>query len=194
MSTIIQPGAPVLFMKIGIHAREPLEEIIQRKLKEIDDTGMALWGYGGSTCHPKSMVQPFANAQHELGKPIYLVMQKMESNHWAEPLPADEYSVDGQSWLAVPKGIQVRGSRYALVIEDLHEDDFSLPLARTTVALGPSMGKSGKDYISGRVDKACLELAADADVPLAPDEPSTQIGLVAKLKEPYAVFLRNKLD
>lgn len=192
MSSIIQPGTPVLFMKIGIHAREPLDQIIQRKLQEIDDAGMAFWGYGGSTCHPASMVQPFAIEQEQRGNPIYLVMQKMESNHWAEPLPADEYSVDGQTWLAVPKGIQVRGSRYALVIEDLHEDEFSLPLARTKVALGPSAGRSGKEYISGRVDKACLELGPDVDVPLAPDEPSTQIGLVAKLKTPYAVFLRNK--
>jgi hypothetical protein len=179
-------------MKIGIHAREPLDEIIKRKLEEVDNAGMAFWGYGGSTCHPTSMVQPFANAQSELGNPIYLVMQKMESNHWAEPLPADEYSIDGQSWLAVPKGIEVRGSRYALVIDDLHEDEFTLPLTRTTVALGPSMGKSGKDYISGRVDKACLELGPNVDIPLAPDEPTTQIGLVAKLKAPYAVFLRNK--
>jgi hypothetical protein len=119
-------------------------------------------------------------------------MQKMQSNHWAEPLPADEYSVDGQTWLAVPKGIEVRGSRYALVIEDLHEEDLTLPLTQTTVALGPSMGKSGKDYISGRVDKACLELGANVDIPPAPGELVTPIGLVAKLKAPYAVFLRNK--
>ncbi len=192
MNAIIQPGASVLFMKIGIHAREPLDEIIKRKLQEIDDSGMAFWGYGGNTCHPTSMVQPFARAQGELGKPIYLVMQKMESNHWAEPVCADEYSIDGQSWLPVPKGIEVRGSRYALVIEDLHEEDLTLPLARTTVALGPSMGRSGRDYVSGRVDKACLDLGQNVDIPPAPDEPSTPIGLVAKLKTPYAVFLRNK--
>lgn len=192
MSEIIQPNSAVLFMKIGIHAREPLEEIIKRKLQEIDEAGEAYWGYGGSTCHPTGMVQPFAKEQAELNRPIHLVMQKMESNHWAEPVPADEYSVDGRVWLPVPRGIQVRGSRYALVIEDLHEDDFTLPLSRTHVARGPSAGKSGKDYISGRVDKACLALDANVDIPLAPDESATPIGLVAKLKPPYAVFLRNK--
>ncbi|MCI1711397.1 MAG: hypothetical protein LKM39_14510 [Chiayiivirga sp.] len=192
MNAIIKPGSPVLFMKIGIHAREPLEEIIKRKLQEVDKAGMAFWGYGGSTCHPRTMVQPFATLSEAEGKPIHLVMQKMESNHWAEPVAADEYSVDGQNWLAIPRGIRVLGSRYALVIEDLKEADFQLPLARTRVALGPSTGKIGRDYIMGRVDKACLELGPESDIPVAPEE-STPIGLVAKLKQPYAVFLRNKL-
>lgn len=192
MSQIIRPNASILFMKIGIHAREPLDEIIQRKLKEIDDAGVSFWGYGGSTCHPTSMVQPFAQEQAELKRPIYLVMQKMESNHWAEPVPADEFSVDGRNWQPIPKGVQVRGSRYALVIDDLQEADLQLPLGRAHVALGPSEGRLAKDYIAGRVDKACLTLDETVDLPLAPDEPSTPIGLVAKLQTPYAVFLRNK--
>ncbi|HUV69870.1 MAG TPA: hypothetical protein VMW15_09435 [Terracidiphilus sp.] len=191
MSSIIQPGAHVLFMKIGIHAKETLESIIQRKLKEIDDTGMAFWGYGGNTCHPANMVQPFAKGAEAQGNPIHLVMQKVDSNHWAEGR-AEEFSIDGQKWMPVPDKIEVRGSRYALVIGDLRGADLSLPLTRTTVALGPSLGKSGRTYISGRVDKACLELGLDVDVPLAPDEQSTPIGLVATLREPYAVFLRNK--
>lgn len=190
MSSIIQPGAHVLFMKIGIHAREPLENIIERKLKEIDDTGMAFWGYGGNTCHPTSMVQPFAKDAVAKGGPIHLMMQKMESNHWAEGR-AEEFSIDGQKWKRVPDKIEVRGSRYALVIKDLKEVDLSLPLVRTKVAWGPSLGKSGRAYISGRVDKACLELGPDVDVPLPQDEQPTPIGLVATLREPYAVFLRN---
>lgn len=191
MSSIIQPGARVLFMKIGIHAKESLEDIIQRKLKEIDDTGLAFWGYGGNTCHPTRMVQPFARDAAAQGSPIHLVMQKVESNHWAEGR-AEEFSTDGQKWEQVPDKIEVRGSRFALVIDDLKEADLSLPLSRTTVALGPSIGKSGRKYISGRVDKACLELGANVDIPPAPDEQSTPIGLIATLREPYAVLLRNR--
>ena len=191
MNKIISPGNSVLFMKIGIHAQEPLDLIVQRKLKEIDDAGIAFWGYGGNTCHPATMVQPFAQAQAAAGKPIHLVMQKMTSNHMAVPVPADEYSVDGTSWLAVPKGVNVLGSRYALVIDSLEETDMTLPLSRTSVALGPSRGKAGNGYISGRVDKACLELGESVDIPV-PEGEGTKIGLVARLREPYAVFLRNK--
>src|SRR3546814_20264271 len=86
--------------------------------------------YGGSTCHPTSMVQPFAQEQAQRNRPIYLVMQKMESNHWAEPVPADEFSVNGREWEPIPEGVQVRGSRYALLIDDLEEVDLQLPLAR----------------------------------------------------------------
>jgi len=192
MNQIIQPNASILFMKIGIHAREPLEQIIERKLREIDDVGMAFWGYGGSTCHPTSMVQPFAQEQAVQNHPIHLVMQKMESNHWAEPVPADEYSIDGHEWLAIPRGVEVRGSRYALIINNLRETDLQLPLARAQVALGPSQGKPALNYIAGRVDKACLTLSENVDLPLEEGEPATPIGLVAELKAPYAVFLRNR--
>jgi len=50
MSSILSPGQGVLYMKVGTHAQEPLEEIIKRKTKEIEDAGYAMWGYGGSTC------------------------------------------------------------------------------------------------------------------------------------------------
>ena len=46
--------------------------------------------------------------------------------------------------------------------------------------------------MSGRVDKACLELDDNVNVPPAPDEKVTPIGLVAELCDPYAVFLRNR--
>lgn len=191
MSAIIKPGQPVIFMKIGIHAREPLETIIERKLKEIEDEGMAFWGYGGNTCHPSSMVQPFAATQAQKGKPIFLVMEKMQSNHFAEPLRSQEYSTDGKVWKPVPAGIHVLGSRYALAIKNLQQADLTLPLARSHVAQGPSQGRAGNVYVSGRIDKACLELDDNVNVPAAPDEKVTPIGLVAELCEPYAVFLRN---
>ena len=191
MSTILRPNGSVLFMKIGIHAQETFEEIIKRMLREIEDAGQSFWGYGGNTCHPTSMVQPFASDRALPDRPIHLVMEKMTSNHFAEPLPADEYSIDGRKWQPVPDGIEVRGSRYALVIDDLKEVDLRLPLGRTRVAVGPSIGRSGRKYVAGRVDKACLDLNEDIAEPISEEE-STPIGLVATLKAPYAVFLRNK--
>ena len=62
MNAPYRPGDGILFMKVGVHARESLEDIIERKDKEIRDAGYALWGYGGSTCHPSTMVQPFGEA------------------------------------------------------------------------------------------------------------------------------------
>lgn len=192
MNDYVKPGEGLLFMKIGMHAQESLAEIIARKTEEIRSTGFGMWGYGGNTCHPGSMVQPFAKTFAEKGRIIHLCMEPMDSKHSAPPLCAEEFSVDGVKWERIPDAIQVRGSKYALVIEDLHEENFLLPLDRTRVPVGPSMGRLGSRYISGRVDKACLEVL---DAPeLRNDAPPREIhiGLVARLRAPYAVFLRGE--
>jgi hypothetical protein len=191
MTPIMRPGGRVLYMKVGTHADESLDSIFERKRKEIVDAGFSLWGYGGNTCHPLTMVQPFARSYIENGGTIFLCMHPMNSNHFAVSAPAEEYSVDGINWQPVPKGINVTGSRYALAVQNLRKEEFRLPLAQTRVAVGTSTGILGSKYISGRVDKACLEIL---------DEPTLSggalagetIGLVAELVRPYAVFVRNK--
>lgn len=190
MTDILLPGQGILFMKVGVHAQENLESIIARKTKEIDDAGYALWGYGGSTCYPTSMVQPFAKEQAALGKSIFLCMQEMNSKHFAEPLRAEQFSVNGVDWEAIPNQINVRGSRFALAIKALHKEEFVLPLAKTKVAVGNSKGSLGSRYIRGQVDKACLAFTDAALMPPEPDDITVEISLVAELCEPYAVFLK----
>jgi hypothetical protein len=193
MSGIIKPGQGLLYMKVGTHAQESLEDIIARKTKEIEDAGLAFWGYGGNTCHPQTMVQPFAKKYEQQGGVIYLCMQQMESKHFADQIAADEYSVDGINWEAIPKGVKVLGSRYALLIKRLRKEQFDLPLERTRVAIGNSMGMAGNKYIAGRVDKACLEIVdPNATATLAEERQPVQIGLVAELVSPYAVYVRNR--
>ena len=189
MSDILKRGHGLLYMKVGTHAQESLEQIIERKTREIEEAGFAFWGYGGGTCHPQTMVQPFAKDYERRGSLIYLCMEPMQSSHFAEPVRADEFSTDGLKWQEIPPAINVLGSRYALVIRDLRKEDFELPLESTRVALGNSMGARGSKYISGRVDKACLEIA-DPD-PSAPQR-TVHIGLVADIVDPYAVHLRNR--
>lgn len=186
MTDLFTPGAGVLFMKVGTHAREELGDIIARKQREIDEAGFSMWGYGGNTCHPVTMVQPFAREYAVRNQPIVLSMQPMTSKHFAEPVRADEYSVDGLTWETIPEAINVLGSRYALCIKDLTEADEELPIGRTRVAIGRSRGKRGTDYIRGRVDKACLEVTEESE-----DGEDVHIGLVAELVKPWAVFLRN---
>ena len=189
MSDILKPGQGVLYMKVGTHAQESLEEIFARKTREIEEAGFAFWGYGGGTCHPQTMVQPFAKDYERRGSSIYLCMEPMISRHFAEPVRADEFSTDGLKWEEIPRAINVRGSRYALVIRDLRKEEFELALEGTRVALGNSMGARGSKYISGRVDKACLEIAdPDPSVP----QKTVHIGLVAEIIEPYAVHVRNR--
>jgi hypothetical protein len=189
MSELIKPGQALLYMKVGTHAQESLEDIIARKTREIEENGVGYWGYGGGTCHPQTMVQPFGKDYEKRGNVIYLCMQEMESKHFAEPIRADEWSTDGVDWNPFPECIEVLGSRYALVIRNLRQLDFDLILDTTRVALGNSMGAPGNKYIRGRVDKACLEVINDnVDTP----EKVVKIGLVADIVAPYAVHVRNR--
>lgn len=179
-------GDRLLFMKVGTHASEDLAAIITRKKLEIEKAGFAMWGYGGNTCHPTSMVQPFAEEVAAIGRPILLVMQPMSSKHFAEPLRAREYSRDGIGWETVPGPINVLGSRYALCIRTLEEVEERLALGDTRVAVGNSRGRSGAAYVKGRVDKACLRLSeAEGD-----GSNIVNIKLRAELIDPFAVFLR----
>ena len=191
MAELIKPGQGIIFMKVGTHAQESLEDIINRKTREIEESGFAMWGYGGATCHPRNAVQPFARDFRERGEPIYLCMEEMDSKHFAEQVRADEWSEDGQNWHIIPPKISVLGSRYALVIKNLRREDFSLPLHETKVALGNCIGRAGSNYIKGRVDKACLEVAHSDDH--AVEDRPVKIKLVADLVDPYAVYVRNRM-
>jgi len=188
----VDEGDAILYMKIGTHATEPLDDIIARKKQEISDAGFSMWGYGGNTCHPRTTVQPFASSHAAEGRVIRLLMQPMHSNHFADPVPADEYSVDGLRWLPVPAGIEVRGSRFALCIRNLEQVHWKLPLEATRVAIGNCRGRRGSLYIKGRVDKACLEVVGSYDLEsVSSAGPVAEIGLVAELIKPYSVLLRS---
>lgn len=190
MSAIIHPGAGVLYMKVGTHAQEGLADIIARKRREIEEAGFAMWGYGGNTCHPSSMVQPFARDLAARGQPINLVMHEMNSRHYAEQVRAERYSVNGTDWQEIPKAINVLGSRFALMIRDLREQEDELDLAATRVAVGPNTGRLGSRYVQGQADKACLLVTEPEN--LNDEGRKVRIDLVAELVDPYAVFLSEK--
>jgi hypothetical protein len=188
---IVRPGSGILYMKVGMHAGETLKDIVLRKSREIEKAGYALWGYGGNTCHPLSMVQPFATDFERRGSTIYLCMHPMESSHAATPERATHQSADGINWNEIPPAINVLGSRYALAISGLQYEDFDLSLARTKVAVGTSSGRRGDKYVTGRVDKACLEVT-DASGEPEEDADPVHIGLVAAIISPYAVLLEKR--
>lgn len=184
MTDLIQPGDSVLYMKVGMHAQESLDDILDRKQAEIDRHGFAMWGYGGPTC-PPGRVGPYAAQCAGSGRIIRLVMEPVKSRHDRAPARASHFSTDNKSWHLVPAGIDVLGSKYALCITNLREVDEELPLGATQVAIGPSRGKTGSAYIQGQIDKACLEV-----LPRLTEGRVAAIKVQADLVDPWAVFLR----
>lgn len=180
-----------LFMKVGNHAGESWDQILTRKRREYEDTGMIFWGYGGNACHPISQVQPFARLSIQEQGGILLVMEPINSNADPDIVPATEYSKDGVLWEPVPKGITVTGSRYAFVLDEIKPGELEIALNRYEVGIGPSCGKAAESYIQGRTDKACLvQSKTEREAKVPSEKLIRKVGFTAELKEPFAVLLR----
>lgn len=178
-----------IFMKVGNHAGETFEEILERKNEEYKKTGRIFWGYGGNTLHPLKHVQPFVKTHLTKLGSIYLLMQPIISNADPELLPAREYSEDGINWKPIPNDINVTGSRYALILDEIKAGDLDFYPNQYEVGVGPSRGKSAQDYIRGRVDKGCL-IKREDELAYLPKSKPRKIEYTAKLLDPYAVLLR----
>lgn len=189
MTLTIDANLPaVVFMKVGQHAGEDFDRILERKREELRQAGRIFWGYGGGTMHPIQKVQPFARLAVEHGHKLVLVMQSIDSRHPDSNLIATEYSQDGLLWQPIPEGVIVKGSKYALVLDEITPGDLQFDLSRYRVGIGPAAGKVAASYVQGRVDKACLERTVEAASPVEPVV--VNVGHTAPMKEPYAVLLR----
>ena len=174
-----------IFMKVGDHAAEAWEQILERKRREYIETGMIFWGYGGGACHPINQVQPFAKLALKEMDDVVLVMDYIRSNADPDIVPATEYSKDGVIWEPIPKGIKVTGSRYALVLDQINPGDLDISLNRYEVAVGPSAGKPADAYLQGRTDKACFVKSVTERVhDPVPNKPQRKAAFYARLKDP----------
>ena len=180
---------PFIFMKVGRHAGETLEQILERKQRELEAAGRIFWGYGGGTMHPITKVQPFVRSRIERGAEIRLLMQSIDSKHPDTEVFATEMSSDGVHYEPLPAGAQVRGSKYALVLGEIQSGDLEVDLSAYQVGEGPSAGRNAAEYIKGRVDKGLLDPSGERS---DPEQGVIQrIHFAAKLVEPYAVLLRS---
>jgi hypothetical protein len=178
-----------VFMKVGNHAGETFEQILERKNRELQQAGCIFWGYGGSACHPITQVQPFTRLHVKKYGSVYLLMEPVDSRADPEILPAKEYSEDGVRWRPIPDGILVTGSKFALVLDEIKPEDLELRPQELMVDIGPSRGKTAEEYLRGRIDKACL-VRKPEPIPASPEQTRRSVKYSAKLLEPYAVMLR----
>lgn len=175
-----------IFMRVGKHAGEDFESILERKQRELDRAGKIFWGYGGTTLHPVKHVQPFAKLWVQQAGSIQIIMEPIDSHADPDILPAQEYSIDGIDWEPLPSGIVVTGSRYAVVLDEIKPGQLDLDLGQFEVGVGPSRGRNAAEYIRGRVDKGCFVASEVPD----PTAKIRKIGFQARLIDPYAVMLR----
>ena len=179
-----------VFMKVGDHAGETFEDILARKRKEYVKTGMIFWGYGGNACHPIQQIRPFARSVFDKQGSLYLLMQPIHSNADPDILPATEFSADGVTWEKIPKGIEVTGSRYALVLDEILPEEIDINLEQYVIGIGPSIDRRAQDYLKGRTDKACLVHSPTHEEILNKNN-IRGVKYAARMQEPFAVLLRH---
>ncbi len=192
------PPDAFIFMKVGDHAGESWEEILERKQREREQAGRIFWGYGGSTCHPLRQVQPFVRLHVGKTGRIQLLMEPVHSRAKPEVVPATQYSKDGVYWEPLPEGIEVIGSRYAFVLDEIRPGELDIPLEDFEVGIGMSRGRAADRYIGNRVDKGCfVRRESGIVVPSGSAEEGSAEGtqkrvakFAAELVDPYAVLLR----
>jgi hypothetical protein len=179
----------IMFMKVGFHANEILEQIIDRKLKEEQDCGRIFWGYNGTTCHP-STVKTFVKQALQKGQIPKLIMTFTPSKPFSTNIKwAKEFTIDSEKWLPLPGGIHVKGSKHAIVCNNLQQVNEGIDFNAYEVATGNRKGVKLSNYIRYRIDKACAVYTNTTNL-LSIKQQLTRISYIAELKEPYAVFLR----
>ena len=124
----VQVPQAFIFMRVGHHAGEGLDDILARKQRECRADGRSFWGYGGSTLHPTKAVQPFARLGEANEGAMRVLMAPTKSRTAPRILPAREFSVDGSTWEPLPAGAAVTGSRYALVLDEIEPISLNLDL------------------------------------------------------------------
>lgn len=179
-----------IFMKVGNHAGETFESILRRKNEEYRKTGRIFWGYGGSACHPLKQARPFVNIWEKQNGSVYVLMQVIDSRAEPDLLPAKEYSWDAGKWEPIPEGINVLGSRYALILDEIKPTDFEIDPKEYVIGMGAKQGKVAEEYMRGHIDKACL-VKAESPPPSDIRSRRRKIKYAAKLLSPYAVLVRS---
>ena len=179
-------------MRVGNHAGETFDSILERKRREFEEAGKIFWGYGGTTLHPIKHVQPFAKLWVVQEGSIRIVMEPIDSKANPDVLPANEFSVDGVNWEPIPTGIEVTGSRYAIVLDEITPGQLDLDLSDFEVGIGPSRGRNAAQYVKGRVDKGCFVSKQSSENDANTPPRLVSIGFQARLSDPYTVMLRHR--
>ena len=187
------PPDAFIYMKVGPHGGEALDEILDRKRGEFKRAGKIFWSYGGFTCHPRTQVNPFVEEWTQRQGSVYVLMERLENPgrlvYGAPAGTATHYSVDCEVWDVIPKEISTAPKR-AFVLGEITEVNRELDLRDFLVGIGRSKGENAAKYITNQVDKGCLVAGRSES-----DHPSKRVTIAyqARLLKPYAVFVRRHI-
>ena len=197
-------GPFFFYMKIGGHCGETLEQIIERKQKEIADCGYCLWGFGGKNNLIMqaigNFVSFFAFVKQE-HVPVFFEVVKHDCSKSGLSIkqPANEITNIGEEeiWEKIPSCIRVTGSKHALWIDELRAEKFSLDQNDCTVFISDSASTEELltmgEAMRGRKDKCIGNFGAEWKSKVDRKlnyKVEANISWVGRLKYPFASDVR----
>lgn len=176
-----------IIMKVGPHSGMSLEEILRSKQQEEQRGGCHYWGYSGTMCHPRRVIEFVSAVISETNRPPDLLLVATPSDYSSCLGPVGEYSTDGKVFHRFSTQVQLQGAQYAFVASNIRHIDQDIDLDDFEVVGGKNDGVRLSQHLRHRVNKACVRRC---DNP----RPSKKVRLayLSSLVEPYAVWLREK--
>ena len=96
----------IILSIIGMSAGETKEEILDRKIKDINNLGFTFWIYKSHQANPKT-VQDFCKKARIENKKVFCIFIEPSIPNGTRPtkinLSAKEFSVDNKKWKQLPK-------------------------------------------------------------------------------------------
>lgn len=180
---VLPPFAIV--MKIGPHSGMSLNEIVESKYKEEAQYGVHYWGYSGTLCHPRRVLDFVSYVLSFKQGPPSLLLIETESNYTTSIGHINCFSKDSKNYEKFDGPIQLQGAQYAFVAQNLHRIDRDFQLDRYSVISGKNDGKPLSLHLRQRVNKAFVKRT-----PRAKTSHISHLAYMAQLSAPYVFWLK----
>jgi ribosomal protein S15P/S13E len=175
---------------VGTHAGEGIEKIIKRKQEEIKIAGKSFWLIISNEAKVEQIQKMCKEAFNEGITPYCIFISPKQINGAKATKISDlalSYSIDGKTYLKIPKGIKVTGkiqkNTTGMVFEDI------VAISDKIINLNNFLNYNSKDKkVKLGLGRSTMCVLKTND--FLENKDNREIIAVAKLKEPYAVKLR----
>lgn len=143
-----------IVMKVGPHTGMSLSEIINSKYSEESRNGIHYWGYSGTLCHPKRVLEFMSYVLSLQTTPPDLLLLETSSRYNSPIGKIQRFSRDNDIYKDFNGPVQLQGAQYAFVCRNLRRMNYAFTLDSYSVVGGKSDGESLSRYLRHRVNKA----------------------------------------
>lgn len=178
---------------VGTHAGESLEQIFERKKKEIKKVGYTYWLYKSHSAKPDTLQKLAKSGKNNLDCFFISASGKSGARPTKEQSVSKYFSNDGKQWQKIPNDILVTGSSkcaFALVLKEIN-------LVKKDINLwNYSNFEDPNSPVRIRLGDSTLAVVKKSST-LHPDKMTSNVRkiiAVGRLTSPFSVWLKSNLN